>query len=49
MKQHHRAPPGAQDEAPVWLPRDKGGQNYVRKHKQRDKGLEVVFDPKAHK
>ena len=38
------------EEAPVWLPRNKGVKdNYVNKHKQRDKGLEVVFDPKAHK
>ena len=39
-----------EDEADVWLPRDKAAKhNYVTKHKQRDKGLEVVFDPSAHK
>lgn len=38
-----------EEEVQVWLPRDTGKQNYVRKHKQRDKGLEVVFDPKHHK
>lgn len=44
------ARPGKQvEEAPVWLPRDTSRANYVQKHKQRDKGLEVVFDPKGHK
>lgn len=37
------------EEAPVWLPRDTGRHVHVQKHKQRDKGLEVVFDPKGHK
>jgi hypothetical protein len=38
-------------EAPVWLPRSTPGavHNYVTKHKQKDKALEVVFDPKGHK
>jgi hypothetical protein len=38
-------------EAPVWLPRSTPGavHNYVTKHRQKDKALEVVFDPKGHK
>ena len=39
-----------EEEAAVWLPRDhRAAVNYVPKHKKRDTGLEVVFDPKAHK
>ena len=28
---------------------DVPAQNHVHKHKQKNKGLEVVFDPKGHK
>lgn len=38
-----------EEEATVWLPRDRAPINYVPKHKKRDTALEVVFDPKAHK
>jgi hypothetical protein len=38
------------EEVAVWLPRQSAvEQHHVQKHKQRDKGLEVVFDPQAHK
>lgn len=39
-----------EEEAAVWVQRQPiAQQNHVIKHKQRDKGLEVVFDPKAHR
>jgi hypothetical protein len=28
---------------------ERGAINYVKKAKQRQKGVEIVFDPKAHK
>ena len=40
-------------EVQIWLPRSSAQpgavHNYVNKHKQKDKALEVVFDPKGHK
>lgn len=40
-----------QREGDVWVPRRPaaGKHLHVKKHQKRDKGLEVVFDPKAHK
>lgn len=51
MKEQGKKRPRADvQEAPVWVPRQPGARHvHVKKHQQRDKGLEVVFDPKAHK
>jgi hypothetical protein len=39
-----------EEEAAVFVPkRPAAPHTHLNKHKKRDKALEVVFDPKAHK
>lgn len=34
---------------PKHVGEERGAINYIKKTKQRQKGVEIVFDPKAHK
>ena len=50
MKEEGRKRQREEEREAVFVPRaPKTSGNYVKKHAKRDKGLEVVFDPKAHK